>query len=235
MSNPTNQKLHEVATISTDHIAKMAWEDTRNDGGGIYAQNINPDGELGNIVVPVELLSFIGVQDGNTVTLKWQTATELNNRGFQIERLSNGTWSGIGFVQGSGTSTSPHYYSFADKNLDAGTYSYRLKQIDNDGSSKYINLTESFTIQPGEYSLSQNYPNPFNPTTSIQYQIPTGSKVKIVVYDVLGKQVSVLVNEYQNAGTYTTNFDASKLASGIYLYRMEAGNFVKVNKMLLLK
>jgi hypothetical protein len=88
---------------------------------------------------------------------------------------------------------------------------------------------------PTDFVLSQNYPNPFNPTTSIQYQIPTGSKVKIVVYDVLGKQVSVLVNEYQNAGTYTTNFDASKLASGIYLYRMEAGNFVKVNKMLLLK
>jgi hypothetical protein len=235
MSNPTNQKLHEVATISTDHIAKMAWEDTRNDGGGIYAQNINPDGELGNIVVPVELLSFIGVQDGNTVTLKWQTATELNNRGFQIERLSNGTWSGIGFVQGSGTSTSPHYYSFADKNLDAGTYSYRLKQIDNDGSSKYINLTESFTIQPGEYSLSQNYPNPFNPTTVINYSLPEKSRIAIKVYNVLGKEVATLVNEVKPAGTHEVSFNASDLSSGVYYYTISAGKFTSTKKMILMK
>jgi hypothetical protein len=88
---------------------------------------------------------------------------------------------------------------------------------------------------PQDFSLSQNYPNPFNPTTKIQYQLPTGSNVKVVVYDVLGKEVSVLVNEYQNAGSYTTNFNASNLASGIYFCRMEAGNFVKVNKMILLK
>ncbi len=88
---------------------------------------------------------------------------------------------------------------------------------------------------PHDFALSQNYPNPFNPTTTIQYQVPEGSNVKIIVYDVLGKQVAVLVNGYQDAGTYTTNFDGTNLASGIYLYRMEAGNFVKVNKMLLLK
>lgn len=88
---------------------------------------------------------------------------------------------------------------------------------------------------PNEFQLSQNYPNPFNPTTKIQYQLPQGSNVKIIVYDALGEQVAVLVNEFQNAGTYTTNFDASKLSSGIYFYRMEAGNYVKVNKMLLLK
>jgi hypothetical protein len=88
---------------------------------------------------------------------------------------------------------------------------------------------------PEDFVLSQNYPNPFNPTTTIQYQIPEGSNVKVVIYDALGKQVAVLVNGYQNAGTYTTNFNASNLASGIYFYRMEAGSFVKVNKMLLLK
>ena len=91
------------------------------------------------------------------------------------------------------------------------------------------------TDMPTDYVLSQNYPNPFNPATTIQYQLPTGSNVKIVIYDALGRQVSVLVNEFQNAGTHTTNFNASNLASGIYFYRMEAGNFVKVNKMLLLK
>lgn len=88
---------------------------------------------------------------------------------------------------------------------------------------------------PEDFVLSQNYPNPFNPTTTIQYQLPTGSNVKVVVYDALGKEVAVLVNQYQNAGTYTANFKASNLASGIYFCRMEAGSFVKVNKMLLLK
>jgi hypothetical protein len=88
---------------------------------------------------------------------------------------------------------------------------------------------------PQTFVLSQNYPNPFNPTTTIQYQVPQGSNVKIVVYDALGRQVAVLVDGFQNAGTYTTNFNASNFASGIYFYRMEAGNFVKVNKMLLLK
>ncbi len=88
---------------------------------------------------------------------------------------------------------------------------------------------------PQDFVLSQNYPNPFNPTTTIQYQLPEGSNVKVVVYDALGKQVAVLVNGYQNAGTYNTNFNASNLASGIYFCRMEAGKYVKVNKMLLLK
>ncbi len=88
---------------------------------------------------------------------------------------------------------------------------------------------------PEDFVLSQNYPNPFNPTTTIKYQLPQGSNVKLVVYDVLGKEVSVLVNDFKSAGTYTANFNASNLASGIYFCRMEAGSFVKVNKMLLIK
>lgn len=88
---------------------------------------------------------------------------------------------------------------------------------------------------PHDFELSQNYPNPFNPTTTIEYKVPEASNVKIIVYDALGKQVEVLADGYQNAGTYTLNFDGSNLASGIYLCRMEAKGFVKVNKMLLLK
>ncbi len=88
---------------------------------------------------------------------------------------------------------------------------------------------------PHEFDLSQNYPNPFNPATNIEYKVPEASNVKVTIYDALGKQVEVLVDGYQNAGTYTLKFDGSNLASGIYLCRMEAKGFVKVNKMLLLK
>ena len=88
---------------------------------------------------------------------------------------------------------------------------------------------------PHDFDLSQNYPNPFNPSTTIEYKVPEASNVKVIIYDALGKQVNVLVDGYQNAGTYTLKFDGSNLASGIYLCRMEAKGFVKVNKMLLLK
>ena len=237
MSDPTPDKLHAVSTIWTDDIAKFIWEDTRNDGGGIYAQNINPNGELGNIAVPVELTSFTGAQNGTTITLNWNTATELNNRGFDVERTegNQNNWQSIGFVQGSGTSTNPHAYTFSDNNLDAGSYSYRLKQVDNDGSSEYINLAESFTVEPGSYSLSQNYPNPFNPTTMIKYSVPEKNQVTIKIYNVLGSQVALLVNEIKPAGSYEVSFDASGLSSGVYYYTISAGKFTSTKKMILMK
>ena len=235
MSDPTNQKLHSVTTISTDHVAKIAWEDTRNDGGGIYAQNINPNGTLGYVPVPVELNSFTGTIDGNKVTLNWETATEINNLGFDIERttsVKNNNWEKIGFVEGNGTSTEPHTYFFSDKNLSSGTYNYRLKQIDNNGTYKYINLDESFTVQPVEFNLSQNYPNPFNPATMIKYSLPEASRVSLKVYNVIGKEVETLVNDEKPAGTYEVNFDAAQLPSGIYFYQLKTGNFVETKKMV---
>ncbi len=238
MSDPTNQKLHSVTTISTDHVAKIAWEDTRNDGGGIYAQNINPDGTLGYVPVPVELNSFTGILDGNNVILKWQTATEINNLGFDIERTAsakNNSWKKIGFVEGNGTTTNQHSYSFSDENINSGIYSYRLKQIDNNGTYKYINLDKSFTIQPVAYSLSQNYPNPFNPATVIKYSIPVASRVSIKIYNVIGKEVATLVNEEKPAGNYEVNFNASEFSSGVYYYTISAGNFRETKKMILLR
>ena len=235
MSDPTNQKLHSVTTISTDHVAKIAWEDTRNDGGGIYAQNINPNGTLGYVPVPVELNSFTGTIDGNKVTLNWETATEINNLGFDIERttsVKNNNWEKIGFVEGNGTSTEPHTYFFSDKNLSSGTYNYRLKQTDNNGTYKYINLDESFTVQPVEFNLSQNYPNPFNPATMIKYSLPEASRVSLKVYNVIGKEVETLVNDEKPAGTYEVNFDAAQLPSGIYFYQLKTGNFVETKKMV---
>jgi hypothetical protein len=93
---------------------------------------------------------------------------------------------------------------------------------------------ESNTV-PAEFSLHQNYPNPFNPSTSIRYYVPVNSHVSIKVFDVTGKQIMELVNGVKQAGIYETSFDAANLASGIYFYRMEAGKFSSVMKMILIK
>ena len=88
---------------------------------------------------------------------------------------------------------------------------------------------------PSAYSLSQNYPNPFNPVTKIAFSLPKNGDVKLVVYDILGKEVATLVNDYRTAGTHSVEFNASNLASGVYLYRIEAGDFRDVKKMMLVK
>ena len=196
--------------------------------------------------LPVELVSFNATASINKVELNWKTATEVNNYGFEIERSIRNeyppkaegirNWDKIGFVQGSGNSNSPKEYSFTDQSLASGNYSYRLKQIDNDGTFKYSDIVEVTINQiPNDYSLNQNYPNPFNPSTTISYDIPTTSTVRISVYDILGKEIRLLVNEEKNPGHYEMIFEANDLAGGIYYYTIKAGEFSQSRKMILLK
>jgi photosystem II stability/assembly factor-like uncharacterized protein len=191
------------------------------------------------IIVPVELASFNASVNGNNVTLSWMTATELNNLGFEIERKAEQQkrgWAKVGFVEGYGTTAEPQAYSFIDAGLTSGNYSYRIKQMDFDGSYKYYNLEQVVEIgAPESYDLSQNYPNPFNPTTKIKYSVPADGFVNIAIYNVLGEKVTDVVNNIQKAGSYEVTFDATNLASGMYLYRMESGNFISVKKMMILK
>jgi len=207
-------------------------------------------------VLPVELTSFSANVNGSSVSLKWETATEVNNYGFDIERYAsslNGNlgniipsgdegWEKIGFIEGFGNSNSTKYYEFTDNIAVSGKYFYRLKQVDIDGTYEYSDFIEAGTIMSQKFSftLSQNYPNPFNPTTIIDYTIPNNvlefdSNVKLKVYDILGRELMTLVNEKQESGSYSINFDASDLSNGIYVYILKAGNFIKSNKMILLK
>jgi photosystem II stability/assembly factor-like uncharacterized protein len=95
--------------------------------------------------------------------------------------------------------------------------------------------TESRPVLPSVYRLSQNYPNPFNPSTTIKYELPKSSVVRMSVYDMLGREVSVLVNERREAGVHEVKFDASGLSSGVYVYRLQVGDFVQSRKLLLLR
>ncbi len=187
--------------------------------------------------LPVELTTFnVNIIEKNKIQLTWETATEVNNYGFNIERKSEiGEWTSLGFVEGHGNSNSPKSYIFVDNELGIGKYSYRLKQIDIDGSFEYSKEIEIDLNTPIEYSLEQNYPNPFNPTTSIQFSIPNSVQVKLVVYNVIGEQIAELLNKEMEAGYHNVQFNASNLNSGIYIYKLETSNFSKTMKMLLLK
>jgi len=193
------------------------------------------------LTVPVELVFFEGRSELGKVILNWTTATETNNLGFEIERkiihTGDGEWTTIGFKEGKGTTTETHSYQYIDNisDIKATSLCYRLKQIDYDGSYEYSNEVLVDNPAPVNFALHQNHPNPFNPVTTISFSLPLKSKVELVVYNVLGESVIRLVNGEKEAGKHSVEFDAAGLPSGVYFYRLQAGEFVETKKMLLLK
>ncbi|HJY63929.1 MAG TPA: T9SS type A sorting domain-containing protein [Ignavibacteria bacterium] len=188
--------------------------------------------------LPVEISYFYSNTNGRNVTLFWETVSEINNSGFAVLRKnSNGNeWKEIGFVNGYGTTNEPKKYSFKDDRLNSGSYFYRLKQIDFNGNFEFFTLSnEVFIKEPGEFSLSQNYPNPSNPLSKIEFSIPIDSKVKLVIYDITGKETASLADGYFEKGYYTIDFDGTNLASGIYFYVFEAGGFKLTKRIVLIK
>jgi len=224
--------------------AIITWYDLRNDGwSDIYASKITSDG-----VVPVELTTFTAISEkDNSLFLTWSTATEKNNLGFEIQRSGDKqNFVKIGFLNGFGTTSEKHSYTFSDTAPFAGKNFYRLKQIDLDGTVSYSQVIEAGMILPQEFSLSQNYPNPFNPATKIKYEIPIveaghAPSVLLKVYDVLGNEVVTLVNEMKQPGSYEVSFNPQQttnhqqLTSGVYFYQLRAGSFVQTRKMIVLK
>jgi hypothetical protein len=199
-------------------------------------------------VIPVELSSFSAETQKNSVTLKWTTASEVNNRGFEILRFTqnDNQWYKIGFVEGRGNTTERQSYIFSEKDMKVGSYTYRLKQVDYDGSYEYSNEVEVDVEAPSVFTLMQNYPNPFNPMTKIEYTLPENAEVRVDIYNTLGELVSTLVNKTMEAGYQEISFDASSLPSGTYIYRInatpvggqakgETKTFVDSKKMLLVK
>lgn len=189
----------------------------------------------GTAAMPVELTSFTAFPTANTVSLRWSTATETNNFGFDIERKTGLAWQKIGFIEGHGSTNAPQLYIYAD-NSASGKVSYRLKQIDRDGKFEYSKEVEATIVAtPVAFTLSQNYPNPFNPSTVINYSIASASHASLKVFDILGREVAVLVNGQMTPGNYTTTFDASRISSGVYFYRLDAGSFTDVKRLSVMK
>ncbi len=217
-----------------DNNAPYTW------GYQIQPRDLNDIQEDG--ALPVELTTFSASVVDNSVNLSWQTATEINNYGFEIQRQKleaskiNSEWIKAGFVEGHGNSNSPKYYSFIDNSVSiSGIYKYRLKQIDIDGKYEYSQIIEVEIGIPTKFEVAQNYPNPFNPATIISFSIPEKEMVSVVIYNMLGEVVMTLVNNQLEAGKYKYELNASTLSSGTYIYRVSAGNRVGVKKMLLMK
>jgi hypothetical protein len=199
--------------------------------------------------LPVELTSFTVKSDGLVATLRWETASEKNNYGFEVERdtvRAQQLFAAIpgSFVPGHGTTLEPHSYVFVDSNAAPGRWAYRLKQIDLDGS---VHVYEPVEIQlmladagkrpalPTAFALRQNFPNPFNPGTTIRYELPVASAVRLSLFDILGREVSLLVGGRREAGVHKVRFDASGVSSGVYFCRLHAGDFVQTKKLVVAK
>ena len=208
---------------------------------GLIVDGIAIDFSWNNSVLPVELSSFGASVLERNVTLKWVTSNEINNSGFYIERLmvngsENTEWKNIGFINGHGNSASSNHYSFTDHNLSPAKYKFRLKQIDFNGSFEYHELQNEVTIDaPDKFSLMQNYPNPFNPYTKINFAIPVDTRVKLKIYDITGREVKTLVDDFKTAGYYSVQFSGNDLSSGVYYYEISAEGFNQTKRMILMK
>lgn len=201
-------------------------------GGGVFRSD-QP--------IPVELNSFAAYFDDGKVILKWQTASESNNQGFEILRSSNdnedhSNWVSVGFVKGKGNSNELTDYSFIDKDISAGKYWYRLKQIDYNGSYK---LSEKVLVDvpvPTNSILFQNYPNPFNAITNINWQASVAGLTRLKIYNSIGQEISQVYERYNEPGIYSFQLDFNNLkeagSSGIYFYRLEIISNLENNPMI---
>lgn len=226
----------------TSNNATPVWQSDTLSGSGVFTL-LDPDNDYNaarvymiyDNIVPVELTSFAANVIGSTVKLNWSTATETNNRGFEIERKSeNSNWQNIGFVSGAGTTTKQNNYSFTDKPA-VGKYFYRLRQVDFDGTFEYSSVVEAEIAAPAEFKLNQNYPNPFNPSTTISFTLPKATNAKLLIYNQIGQKVAELVNKNLEAGIYNFNWDAAGQSSGLYFYELQTNEFKSVKKMTLIK
>ena len=217
--------------------------------GNIFFDISNEDFTIEDDPIPVELTSFFALITYEGVMLKWVTSTETNNQGFEIQRSkAENEYEKIGYVPGHGTTTKIQTYSYTDSKVASGNYTYRLKQIDYDGTIDYSDEIAVEVIAPLEFALEQNYPNPFNPSTIIKYSISTDGYVKLAVYNLLGEEIVTLVNEEKPPGVYEVEFNVAKnsilssgisakagFASGVYFYQLRVGSFVATKKMVLLR
>ncbi len=197
--------------------------------------------------LPVQLAGFTVTRVGiNSVLLEWLTVSEVNNFGFYVQRRADTdtefTDLANAFIPGHGTTLQPQHYSFTDATVAEGGQSYRLRQVDLDGSIHYsdpirVDIVASANDhqKPAQFTLEQNYPNPFNPTTAIQYSLPSSAHVTLKLYSMVGQEMLTLVNEEQAAGTRTVQLGGSNLASGVYLYTLTAGSFLETKRLVLMK
>jgi len=233
----TSRSVDALSTSTTGYgtLFRACWGSgfTANNG---FQANFSIVRISADVPVPVELTSFVATSSGSNVLLQWQTATETNNYGFEVQRRSvDSDYEALGFVAGSGTTTEPRNYFFTDSKIPNGQYFYRLKQMDYNGTFSFSDEIATEVNAPAEYALEQNYPNPFNPSTNINFSLAEAGVVKLSVYNLLGQKVAVILDEFRDEGSHSVTFDAYELPSGAYFYTIETSQFKQTKKMLLAK
>lgn len=198
--------------------------------------------------LPIQLANLTAAYIAeNQVRVAWVTLSETNNYGFEVQKANSQPESyqtiPNSFVSGNGTTIEPHEYSFIDNTATAGTWFYRLKQIDLDGTVHYTDGVQVDLLSgvddhrplPTVFALDQNYPNPFNPSTKIEFAMPKEARVQLEVFNILGERVATLVDEMRSAGYHTVQFDATALSTGLYFYRLSSDDVTFLRKMALVK
>jgi|GEM_PF-6691924 len=188
--------------------------------------------------LPVELTAFSGVVNGSLVHLNWTTASETNNAGFYIERsLEGGVFDQIQFVAGAGTSLNPTIYQYTDdlSNFVGEQWTYRLKQVDFDGTFEYSDPVELRLANADNVELHPGYPNPFNAQVIIQYDLPRDMHIRLAVYDMQGRELRLLQEGFSAGGRHQFQFDAIELPSGVYSVRLDAEHDTDIELIILAK
>ncbi len=206
------------------------------DGGGDQSLIFNTTPFTINDALPVELVSFNAVQNNAAALLTWETASETNNAGFEVQMQVNGQYQALGFVEGYGTTTEARSYTYRIDRLEPGTHRFRLKQIDFDGTFAFSPEVEVMVALVDDYRLSEAFPNPFNPTTQFTLTVSRDQKVTVLAYNMLGQQVATLFEGTLGANEpRTITFEAANLPSGLYLYRAQGESFSATRQVTLLK
>ncbi len=189
-------------------------------------------------LVPVELVGLDVHPNANGVVLTWETKSERQNYGFEVQRQRNarGEWTSVGFVRGFGTTEQTRRYSFVDRSVPgSGLYRYRLKQVDVDGSWSLSQAVSVFVSLPNSTSLLVAYPNPFNAETVLRYEVRTRAPVRLTIFDAYGRKVARLVDAVHDPGKYRAVWRAEDLASGVYFARLQTPTQSRVTKLILLR
>lgn len=192
-------------------------------------------GPLTNAPLPVELTTFRARLNGKAVDLAWRTATESNNAGFEVQRRTGAgenDWQDLGFVQGAGSSSTPRDYTYTDMQIpSSGDAYYRLKQIDRDGKFDYSSVVSVKIGSSASFALFPNYPNPFRGTTTIAFTLPQDAQTSVKVYDLNGKLMKTIAEEYMKSGYNSMTMDAAGMMPGTYKYIVQSGPVLKAGTM----
>ncbi len=187
-------------------------------------------------ILPVELVSFTSQVNGTSVALNWETASETNNAGFEVQMLRGEGWDVLGFVEGNGTTTEAQTYSYNAGDMAVGTHTFRLKQIDFDGAFEYSDEVEATIETPGSHLISNAYPNPFNPQSQFTLAVAQEQQVTAELFNTLGQRVAVLFQGTVEANqAQLVTIDGAGLASGMYVVRVNGERFSDALSVTLLK